>query len=495
MKAGITQAMALLIAALLLLVATAPAGGQCPGGRCPGGQCLPDRGPSGGYGPLGGYQTPHYQTRGAAPQAGTRVPSGVTAAIVKVQNWVGPQHRFEGAGTLVAKGNGRALIVTCAHTFYDTDKTAGQAVVVFPSGRAYGANILGHDASLDALLLEIAEPAEQPIALAANTPQRGDAVYAIGYGGAEGTMQCSPGAAVDYRTRIGSDGRAGPAGANFVISGSATPGDSGGPMLDAHWQVCGVLYGTNGRGAVDGVALPRLRAFIQRWAARIEFRREQAPILGRRGGGGAPPAPTTPEKTPAQTAPNADAERQQFDAERQRLRAEIAALEARLKSQPTAAPPNTEPAGGEFDRQTPPAPRLPEWAERLPGWADGAGKAVLKKGLLAVGLGAPAAALGAGVVWWIVKRRARKRLATLVGAERTASGRLRVARVNVVDHEYERLLDALRREAEYDPKTSAPVVERVLSIYDQLSGGAERVEKMRTAEGATLGWKDQPKGS
>lgn len=69
---------------------------------------------------------------------------------------------------------------------------------------------------------------------------------------------------------------------------------------------------------------------------------------------------------------------------------------------------------------------------------------------------------------------------------------LKIARVPTTDHEYNRLLKAIKAEAEHDPARSGPVAERIMSLYEQLSSGkpASEPQKLRTGPGS-LGWQDQ----
>ena len=446
----VTRPTTIIVITLALLAGLAAgARGQCPGGQCP------TSGPS-----------PYYRSstppQVAQPGDTTPVPRSVTSAVARVQNWVGPQQRFEGAGTLVAKGQGRGLVVTCAHTFYDRDKTAGRAVVVLGSG-SYGANILGHDAALDVLLLEIREPPETPLELADEAPVRGAPVVSLGY---DQALAASPGQVLEYLTRLDEHGRPGPAGANFSVSGRANHGFSGGPILDAQWKVCAVLYGTGG-GKIDGVALPRLRAFLDRWRSRAQFRRQQAPILNRqpRGQGSqgpgardqvsdSDPRPLTPDPRPLIPPKTPDP---QLQSELDRTRAELAQARIEANEARTAAQQNGGSRGqgpGIRTGNLAPDPQPLDFnAGRGERMASEALKSLNRKLFAAVGLSGAGGAIAAAAVTWFVMRRAKQRAAGL--RQRIAEKRAPPERVRQVVREVPPL-EPVRDEYHYTQTVEVP---------------------------------------
>lgn len=400
----------------LLAVSTSHAPGQALA-QCPGGSC-PTSGPSSDGYPLQyapqpqyAHQPPYQPPAAPAPQPPVMVPRSVYYSIVKIENWLRDDFHADASGSLVAKGNGRGLILTCAHTF--TDNAVGRIVVTFQAGTRYEARLLEADPVLDLAMLEIVEPAEAPILLAQRDPSVGELVRSLGYGSSNGKLQCNTGQAVGYFTRQGA-----PPDSQLTISGPATFGDSGGPMLDQHWKVCAVIYGTNGR-VCDGTRLPRLRAFMERWRARCEFRRQHAPIFNR------PPARPPQVNYPAQNIPNNIPARRDPQLEAPKLdegwRPPI--VEAGQQATPPAAaqPPAAQPPVSQVpDRPAQPPPEIeirnpfgtPPFG-RLEGAARQAGTSLLTKALVGLGVASPIAGIAAGLAMWVVSRRAKKRIVQL----------------------------------------------------------------------------------
>lgn len=435
------------------------------------------------------------QWRPAAPAV--QVPAQVQQAIVRIECCDG-QGCTLGSGTLVERWPQAGIVLTCAHLF----ERGAARITVRTATRAFQGQLIDIEPALDLAAVVIHAPPMAAVPLATADVRRGDAVASLGLAG-DGVLRINQGQALGYLTPMFGRVR-GPEGATLEISGTASQGDSGGPFLNDRWELCGVLASRARSGYTCGTCLPRVRAFLERVRAK----------LGR--GNAPPPQPVAPppQLSPPQiTNPPADAEQQPppanppevpqgnlpprdfaaelarqqaaFDAQRARLEAEIARLKIQAQAAPMPAP-QAEPPNF-----TPPVQFEGELERR----ARAAGTALVTKLMLAMGLSPPIAAIGAAGLTWFVMRRARKRLEARLGQRggppaMGTSGGLQFQPVPTTDHEYQHLLEAISREAKYNPP-SAAILDRVLNTHAQLMGGQPRHEKLRSALG--LGWKDPPK--
>jgi hypothetical protein len=201
------------------------------------------------------------------------------------------------------------------------------------------------------------------------------------------------------------------------------------------------------------------------------------------------------------------------------------------------SPPAATPAPPALDvtTPTPPAVKAVEHA------AEAVGTKLGTDALMAIGLGAgPAGVIAAGATWLIMRRGKKKlneRISQLEsrGGDQSAAGQvgntvldeirqlrakhaqlqsdnadlstrisqlasaapavveradLKLQTVPTTDHEYNRLLEAMRREVAYNPQ-AAPVINRVQSLFEQLGSGVVGTQdKLRLAPGSRLGWND-----
>jgi hypothetical protein len=156
-----------------------------------------------------------------------------------------------GSGSLVAVDETSGLVLTNWHVVRDA---AGPIVVHFPDGFHSGAVLLRVDRDWDLAALAIRRPNVQPIPLASQTPQPGDPLTIIGYGG--GSYRAVTGQCTQYVSP----------GDNFPmemveLSAPARNGDSGGPILNSRGELAGVLFGT-AFGRTTGSYCGRVRGFV-----------------------------------------------------------------------------------------------------------------------------------------------------------------------------------------------------------------------------------------
>jgi hypothetical protein len=196
------------------------------------------------------------------------LPTSVIASTCRIQCSEGGGRASLGTGTLVAKDDDAALVVTCWHLFADAPR--GIIGVTFGNGEKFMAKRLGHDEQTDLALLEIqGVPSAEPIPIADASFAEGSRVFSAGFG-QKGMFQATDGSVRGYFTskqsnstkvRLVSDG----AGRGDVlgITGAARQGDSGGPIFDEHFQLAGVLWGGE-KQEVDGTHCVEVMQFIQR---------------------------------------------------------------------------------------------------------------------------------------------------------------------------------------------------------------------------------------
>ncbi len=146
----------------------------------------------------------------------------------------------QGAGSgMVLTADGQVL------TNYHVVEGSTEVEVTDPStGRTYAATVVGHDASADVALLQLADASGlHTITPDDDTVQVGDTVTAIGNASGGGKLVLSPGevSALEQDVTVGKDN----GGSEDLIgvietTAGAVPGDSGGAMVDAEGEVVGM---------------------------------------------------------------------------------------------------------------------------------------------------------------------------------------------------------------------------------------------------------------
>jgi hypothetical protein len=224
--------------------------------------------------------------------------------------------------------------------------------------------VLKLDHSADLAAIAIPAPAIQPVEIAQQHPERGEPVVSCGFGG-DGRLLCNRGHVLGYVVTLGSRGRE-----TLELSGAARQGDSGGPVLNQHGLMVGVLFGTNGR-VVDATYCGRIRAFLAGLSARF-------------GGGAGEQAPEIDSAQPPENRP------------------------APLDNLP---PILRRPKRAESEPQNKPQPTP---LDKAAGAAESAARTWLsaKGTALLISLGVPGgiAGLAAGAGVWFVMRRGKNRL-------------------------------------------------------------------------------------
>ena len=159
-----------------------------------------------------------------------------------------------GSGTIFARRDGVAYVVTCWHTFQDSGGKG--SISVWAGGRQYGAIAVETDELWDVVALKIKDPGIKPLPLADAAPTRGQKIWIAGFG--SGAYRHAAGQLTGFRA----PGRNGSAFELMSVSTGAREGDSGGPMIGVRGRVVGVISTTNGRSTY-GCCLPRLRRILQ----------------------------------------------------------------------------------------------------------------------------------------------------------------------------------------------------------------------------------------
>lgn len=180
------------------------------------------------------------------------VPDGALAAaqesVVRVLGRTQCGATLVGSGVIVAPG----LVITNAHV------VAGMAEpIVTPQGRTLGlaGTVVAFEPGTDAALVKVPELPGRPLPLAA-PPGEGQQVAVAGYPGG-GELQVSAAAVRGTVTATGEDiyGGAEVQRQVVVISGTVSPGNSGGPLLTAEGEIAGLVFATATREDEAGYAL------------------------------------------------------------------------------------------------------------------------------------------------------------------------------------------------------------------------------------------------
>ena len=158
-----------------------------------------------------------------------------------------------GSGTIFARRDGVAYVVTCWHTFRDSGGKG--SISVWAGGRQYGAIAVETDELWDVVALKITDPGIKPLPLADTAPTWGQQIWIAGFG--SGQYRPSAGRLTGFATPTPSTPFE-----LIEVSTSARQGDSGGPMIGTHGRIVGVISRTDGR-ITYGTCLPRLRRILR----------------------------------------------------------------------------------------------------------------------------------------------------------------------------------------------------------------------------------------
>lgn len=172
-------------------------------------------------------------------------------AVVRVVVNEGGGHLSLGSGALVAVNEKYGLVLTNHHVVRDGN---GTATVIFPDGFQSGATVVRSDRDWDLAALMIWRPRAQPITLAGRRPSIGEPLWIAGYG--RGEYRMAAGRCTQYLSpggRLPFD--------MIELSAGARQGDSGGPILNQHGQLAGVLFGA-AWGKTSGSHALRVQQFL-----------------------------------------------------------------------------------------------------------------------------------------------------------------------------------------------------------------------------------------
>jgi hypothetical protein len=238
-------------------------------------------------------------------------------AAVRVIHTLGSCRSY-GSGTIIHDDKHQAIVLSCAHLFREG---TGQVQVRLADGRMVTARPKAIDTTWDLSALEIDSPGIAPVQLATAVPLPGQRLQSCGFG-PNGVYQCNSGAVQGY-----ANGPNTKTYETLCLAGSARDGDSGGPVLNQHGELVGVLWGTDGR-TVHATYCGRIRKFLANLLPNFGVVR--------------PPPAMTPATDPPQPSPPGKPDSDRFDAiasqlqqsaEKQKQRdAELASRMARLEN-------------------------------------------------------------------------------------------------------------------------------------------------------------------
>ncbi len=216
----------LLLAGVILALCMAAVGesqGTCPGGVCP--------------------VQPQQQWRGTQQQP--------RQFVCRIYNQLGREQSI-GSGTLVSKGQGYGVVLTCAHLF---DEGTGKISLRFPGGNRYTGAVIAKNRKHDLAFLKVTPRPTEPLAvLARDYAKQGERITHAGYG-RDGRYLEVAGTVIGYRKWRGNDK------AEILdVTGGSRQGDSGGPILNAQGEVIGVLATTDDK-TTQGTFNGRVCAF------------------------------------------------------------------------------------------------------------------------------------------------------------------------------------------------------------------------------------------
>lgn len=211
--------------------------------------------------------------------------------VVRLSNRIG-QFTSHATGVLAAVQGDEGLVLSVEHLFRDG---SGELSVTFRSGQTRCARLLCADPTWDLSAVLVPLPSEAPriIQLANESPRPDESAISGGYG-QQGVYRQVRGAVQGY-AETGATGHW----QTLVVAGDSRQGDSGGPVFNAHGQLAGILWGTDGDN-VYATCSPRLRTFLdeamRRWSERRRVLGEEAANAS--GVAEEQPAPTLPPRTP-----------------------------------------------------------------------------------------------------------------------------------------------------------------------------------------------------
>lgn len=158
----------------------------------------------------------------------------------------------QGSGTFVAARGDYGLVVTNWHIIRDA---RGKVVVTFPDSSVSAATVAKVDEHWDLAALLIWRPRVAPVRISRQPPQRGELLTIAGYG--SGSFRAATGRCTQYVAPSETSPYE-----IVELSAVARQGDSGGPILNRHGELAGVLFGSDG-SSTTGSYCGRVRLFLE----------------------------------------------------------------------------------------------------------------------------------------------------------------------------------------------------------------------------------------
>ncbi len=149
---------------------------------------------------------------------------------------------FKGSGVLIWKGEKKAAVLSVGHLFRERPD---RVVIIFPNGQQFNPKRIHVDQDLDLGILTIPVPEGiEPMPISEAAPAKvGDRVTICGFDGKTGKYFATPGAVLGYGRHELSDGRFSKA-TDLLTHGTAQPGMSGGPVVNAAGKLVAVIWGS-----------------------------------------------------------------------------------------------------------------------------------------------------------------------------------------------------------------------------------------------------------
>jgi len=256
--------------------------------------------------------------------------------VCRVSNTIAGDGTYYGSGTVVDvdAADGAALVLTCWHIFRPGTGQVGVCV----GGRCAVGRLVRVDEAWDLAAVQISATGLPPMPVAADSPARGEALTACGFG--RGTFRCVAGRVLGYVATETAGSRE-----TLEIAAAVRDGDSGGPVLNGRGELVGVVWGSD-RGITEATCVGPIRRFLGRLrrrdgrqligppAARPDTPGESDCCPTPPAGQQAAPGPLVPiPPAGEQAAPRIDAEKL-----RAAIEAAFGKLEARIEARRNAAP-------------------------------------------------------------------------------------------------------------------------------------------------------------